>query len=195
MLRQKLQYFGHLMWRTDLLEKTLMLEKIEGGWEGDNRGWDGWMTSLTQWRWVWVNSRSWWWTGKPGMLQSMGSQRVRHDWATELNWIFHCLHESSCFIHSPAEGHLYCFQVVAIMNEAAISIHVQGFVWHKFSTHLSKYQGVWLLDHMVRVCLVLLAAPQVAVLLGVPASNEWGCLLLCILVNIWCCQWPVFWPR
>ena len=54
--------------------------------KGDNRGWDGWMTSLTQWTWVWVNSGSWWWTGRPGMLRFMGSQRVKHDWATELNW-------------------------------------------------------------------------------------------------------------
>ena len=52
---------------------------------GDNRGWDGWMTSPTQWTWVWLNSWSWWWTGRPGMLQSTGSQRVGHDWATELN--------------------------------------------------------------------------------------------------------------
>ena len=49
-------------------------------------GWDGWMVSLTQWTWVWVSSKRWWWTGKPGVLQSMGSQRVRHDWVTELNW-------------------------------------------------------------------------------------------------------------
>ena len=56
------------------------------GAEGDARGWDGWMASPTQWTWVWVNSRSWWWTGRPGMLQFMGSQRVGHDWATELNW-------------------------------------------------------------------------------------------------------------
>ena len=54
--------------------------------EGDDRGWDGWMASLTQWMWVWVNSGSWWWTGRPGVLRFMGSQRVRHDWATELNW-------------------------------------------------------------------------------------------------------------
>ena len=54
--------------------------------EGDDRGWHVWMASLTQWTWVWVNSRSWWWTGRPGMLPFMGSQRVRHDWATELNW-------------------------------------------------------------------------------------------------------------
>ena len=55
------------------------------GWE-DDRGWDGWMASLTQWTWVWVNSGSLWWTGRPGVLQFMGSQRVGHDWATELNW-------------------------------------------------------------------------------------------------------------
>ena len=54
--------------------------------EGDNRGWDGWMASVTRWTWVWVNSRSWWRTGRPGVLWFMGSQRVRHDWVTELNW-------------------------------------------------------------------------------------------------------------
>ena len=61
-------------------------ERLKVGEEGDDRGWDGWMASLTQWTWVWVNSGSWWWTGRPGMLQFMGSQKVRHDWATELNW-------------------------------------------------------------------------------------------------------------
>ena len=61
-------------------------EGLGAGGEGDNRGCDGWMASLTRWTWVWVNSRGWWWTGRPGMLRFMGSQRVRHDWATELNW-------------------------------------------------------------------------------------------------------------
>ena len=61
-------------------------ERLKAEGEGDNRGWAGWMTSPTQWTWVWVNSRSWWWTGKPGVLQSMGSQTAGHDWATELNW-------------------------------------------------------------------------------------------------------------
>ena len=71
MLKLKLQYFGHLWcWC----------------WEGNDRGWDGWMASPTQWTWVWVNSGSWWWTGRPGVLWFMGSQRVEHDWATELNW-------------------------------------------------------------------------------------------------------------
>ena len=61
-------------------------ERLKAGAEGDNRGWDGWMASLTWWMWIWVNSRSWWWTGRPGVLRFMGSQRVGHDWATELNW-------------------------------------------------------------------------------------------------------------
>ena len=60
-------------------------EGLGAGGEGDDRGWDGWMASLAQWTWVWVNSGSWWWTGRPGVLQFMGSQRVGHDWATELN--------------------------------------------------------------------------------------------------------------
>ena len=81
MLKLKLQYFGHLMQRAESFEKTLMLGKIEG----DDRGCDGWMASPTQWRWVWVNSGSWWWTGKPDVLQSMGlqSQTLLSDW-TEL---------------------------------------------------------------------------------------------------------------
>ena len=56
--------------------------------EGDDRGWDGWKASLTQWTWVWVNSGSWWWTGRPGVRQYMGSQKVGHDWATKLNWMY-----------------------------------------------------------------------------------------------------------
>ena len=86
MLKLKLQYFGHLMRRVDSLEKTLMLGGIGAGGEGDDRGWDGWMESSTRWTWVWVNSGSWWWTGRPGVLRFMGLQRVRHNWATELNW-------------------------------------------------------------------------------------------------------------
>ena len=61
-------------------------EGLGAGGEGDDRGWDGWMASLTRWTWVSVNSGSWWWTGRPGMLRFMGLQRVGHDWVTELNW-------------------------------------------------------------------------------------------------------------
>ena len=85
-LMLKLQSFGYLMQRTDSLEKTLMLGKIE---VRRRRGWQRmkWMASPTQWTWVWVSSGSWWWTGKPGMLQSIGLWRVGHDWVTELNWL------------------------------------------------------------------------------------------------------------
>ena len=61
-------------------------ERLGAGGEGDDPGWDGWMASPTRWTWVWVNSGSWWWTGRPGVLRLRGSQRVGHDWATELNW-------------------------------------------------------------------------------------------------------------
>ena len=84
-LMLKLHYFGHLMLRANLLEKASCWERLKKGRE-DNRQWDGWMASLTQWTWVCKLSGSWWWTGRPGMLQSMGLQRVRHDWVTELNW-------------------------------------------------------------------------------------------------------------
>ena len=86
MLKLKLQYFGHLMRRADSFEKTLMLGKIEGRRRrGQERmRWlDGITDSMTR---FWVDSGSWWWTGRPGVLQFMESQRVRHDWATELNW-------------------------------------------------------------------------------------------------------------
>ena len=78
-LKVKLQIFGRLMWRTDSLEKTLMgcWERLKSGRERDDRGWNGWMGSPTQWTWVWANS------GKPGVLQSMGSQRVKHEWVSE----------------------------------------------------------------------------------------------------------------
>ena len=69
-----------------LIGKDLCWERLGAGGEGEDRGWDGWIASLTRWTWIWVNSGSWWWTGRPGVLQFMGSQRVRHDWATELNW-------------------------------------------------------------------------------------------------------------
>jgi len=84
MLKLRLQYFGHLMWRVDSLEKTLMLGGMGVGGEGDNRGWDGWMASLTRWTWVSVNSGGWWWTERPGVLRFMGLQRVGHDWVTDL---------------------------------------------------------------------------------------------------------------
>ena len=68
------------------LKRPWCWERLRAGGEGDDGGWDGWMASLTQWMWVWVNSGSWWWTGRPDVLRFMRSQRVGHHWATELNW-------------------------------------------------------------------------------------------------------------
>ena len=85
MLKLKLQYFGHLTWRTDSLEKTLILGKIEDRSRGQQRM--TWLDAITDW-WVWASSRSWWWTGKPGLLQFMRLQRIGHIWVTELNWFW-----------------------------------------------------------------------------------------------------------
>ena len=72
------------------LKRPWCWERSKVGGEGDDRGWDGWMASLTWWTWVWVDSGSWGWTGRPGVLKSMGSQRFGHDWVTELNWYHIC---------------------------------------------------------------------------------------------------------
>ena len=89
-----LQRVGH-NWVTELIWSELnechwkspwCWERLKVGGEGEDSRWDGWMASLTQWTWVWASSGSWWWTGRPGVLQSMGLRRIRHNWATELKW-------------------------------------------------------------------------------------------------------------
>ena len=98
MLQLKLQYFGHLM-----------RGRLKAGGEGDDRGWDGWVASPTWWAWVWVNSGSWWWTGRPGVLRFMGSQRVGHAWVTKLDWtglnwkweLWFCVSDLSWSLKSP----------------------------------------------------------------------------------------------
>ena len=84
MLKLKLQYFGTSCEELTHWKRLWCWEGLEAGGEGDARGCDGWMASLTWWTWVWVNSGNWWWTGRPGVLRFMGSQRVGHNWATEL---------------------------------------------------------------------------------------------------------------
>ena len=95
MLKLKLQYFATWCEELTRWKRPWCWERLKVQGEGDDRGWDGWMASLTQWTCVWAGSRTWWWTGKPGMLQSMGSQRVRHDWPTELNWTFNIFSSST----------------------------------------------------------------------------------------------------
>ena len=81
------QSWTRLKW----LSSSSSWERFMVGGEGNDRGWDGWMASLTWWTRVWTSSKNLWWTGKPGMLQSMGLQRVEHDWVTEVNWSLVCL--------------------------------------------------------------------------------------------------------
>ena len=106
MLKLKLQYFGHLCEELTHLKRPWRWERLKVGGEGDVRGWDGWMTLPTRWTWVWVNAGSWWWTGRPGMLQSMGLQTVGHDWVTELNWT-ECK-PSTCHTSLTCPNFLYC---------------------------------------------------------------------------------------
>ena len=85
-----------ILWPSDVKSRLIRKDPNAGkDWrqeeKGNDRGWDGWMASPTQWTWVWASSGSWWWTGKPGMMQPMGSQRVRHEWVTELNWYLYYL--------------------------------------------------------------------------------------------------------
>ena len=93
--------------------------RLKAGGEGDDRGWDGWMASLTQWIWVLVSSGSWWWTGRPGVLQSMGSQTAGHEWATELNWW-------QGYILSPCLSNFYAEYIMrsAGLNESHAGIKI-----------------------------------------------------------------------
>ena len=126
MLNLKLQYFGHLMQRANSLEKTLMLEKTEGRRRGQ-RGWDGWMSLPNQCTWVLASSGRWWRTGKPGMLQSIGTQRIEHDWVTEKQQ-----QHPIFFIHCSINGRLSFFHVLAIVKRALMNIGVHMCFWTRF---------------------------------------------------------------
>ena len=122
MLKLKLQYFGHLKWRMTHLKRPWCWERLKVGGEGEGKGWDGWMASLTQWTRVWVSSRSWWWTGGTGALQFMQSQSVGHDWATELNccyypvvhpiffWLYCLLFPLNCLSCTPSKSVQFSLQ-------------------------------------------------------------------------------------
>ena len=86
MLILKLQYIGHLMWKNDYWKRSWCWERLKTVGEGNDRGWDDWMESLTWWMWAWASFGSWWWTGKHGVLLSMGSEKVRHNWVPQLTW-------------------------------------------------------------------------------------------------------------
>ena len=136
------------MWRTDSLEKTLLLGKIEGRRREDDRGWDGWMESPTRWTWVSPSSRIWWRTAIPGVLQSTGLQRVRHDWETELNWTYHIAnticngHLSPARLGLPMAPTYIPNQVCTHAQKSVPSIH-KAFseFWLQGDLHFSRHKG------------------------------------------------------
>ena len=123
MLKLKRQYFSHLIHRVDSLEKTLMLGKIEGRRRRQQWRWDSWMASPTQWTWVWLDSGSWWWTGRPGVLWFMELQRVGHDWVTELNWTQQRM--SLWEPQSPTEGDSSPSFAISFMRESESKVNTR----------------------------------------------------------------------
>ena len=126
-------------------------EGLGAGGEGDDRGWDGWMASLTWWTWVWVNSGSWWWTGRPDVLRVMGSQRVGHDWATDLIWydlmttdlttvFFKCLHTVHLYPRTTESFGKHCI-TASLASEALSLAHNSNSSEHDFqASHISTSQ-------------------------------------------------------
>ena len=123
-------------WSEELthLKRPWCWEGLGTGGEGDNRGWDGWMASLTRWTWVWVYSGSCWWTGRPGMLQFMGSQRVRHDWVTEMNSTDFCSGVLICYINTHIKGIKFlwkkCPRYIFLLVLYIIVPPQQGIYWN-----------------------------------------------------------------
>ena len=116
------------------LKRPWCWERSKAGGEGDDGGWDGWMALPTQWTWVWVDSGSWWWIGQPGVLQSMESQRIRHDWATELNWWI-----IICFIFKSLSFEGVCYAAITDTREVT---------WAStFSAVMILYTLLWIEPH------------------------------------------------
>ena len=112
-------------------------ERLKAGGEVDDRGWDGWMASPTWWTWVWVGSRNWWWTGKPGVLQSMGSQRIRHDWVIELNSVNISNRNSGSTY--PILFFFFFFNPILFNNN---KWNTFSLIWQR-ETHLSTFSWIW----------------------------------------------------
>ena len=168
MLKLKLQYFGHLMRTVDSLEKTDAGRDWGQEEKGMTEGWDGWMASLTRWTWVWVNSGSWWWTGRPGVLWFMGSQRVGHNWATDLiSWEISSESSVTCL----ANGSLLSMHLVCISCPTTV---VVGLLL-KFLKSLSSYWNnslktdflsLWLVINWIEMFVTWIQAPRVSTFFG-----------------------------
>ena len=116
-------------------------EGLGAGGEGGDRGWDGWMASLTRWTWVWVNWGSWWWTGRPGVLRFMGSQRVGHDWVTELNWTDDFL---TSFTHYNLHTSIDKLREKSLIDDNPKGVDGKGFL---FGCHWSEDQRWFFVSH------------------------------------------------
>ena len=136
------------MWRADSLEKALMLGKIEGKRRWDDRGWNGWMASSTQWTWVWVDSGSWWWTGRPGVLRFMGSKES--DTTEQLNWT-----QSKSLAQSEAEADIFLVFLCFFNDPADVGNSISGSsafsksslnIW-KFMVHVLLKPGLENFEH------------------------------------------------
>ena len=138
------KYFGHRCEELTHWKRPRCWERLKAGGEGDDRGWDGWMASPTQWTWVWVNSGSWWWTGRPGVLQSMGSQRVGHDWTTE-RWRRH----GWVSMDEEAEHRGFFRQrnyPVRFYNDGYMIIHLsKPTEWTTWRVNLTLNNGLWVI--------------------------------------------------
>ena len=149
MLKLKLQYFGHLMQRVDSLEKTLMLGGIGDRRRKGRQRMRCWMASLTRWTWVWVNSGSWWWTGRPGVLRFKGSQRVGHDWATDLIWFIVCLFLGKKYLFRSSAhclvGLLFCCWVVQVLCLLWILTCYQIYMAFKYFSPFINYLFILLI--------------------------------------------------
>ena len=168
MLKLKFQYLGHLIWRADSLEKTLMLQRLKAGGEGKDRGWDSWIALPTQWTWVWANSRRWRWTGKLGVLQSMGLQRVGHDLVTEQHGKGIQALESN---ELPLASHCGQFAAISFSTQKKKIERMQ--VCWEVRTHDNVWHtvGVQLLPHLVLSELCNANAPWQIILPGLTWKN------------------------
>ena len=141
MLKLQLQYFGHLVQRTDSLEDWCW-ERLKARGKGEDRGWDGWMASLTLWTWVWVSSGSLWWTRRPGVLQSMGLQKVGHNWS-DLAAAFHFRWPNYwSFSFSISPFHEYS-GLISFRIDWLDLLAVQGTLKSLFQLHSSKASILW----------------------------------------------------
>ena len=152
-----------------------------GAGEGDVREWNDWMASLTRWTWVWVNCRSWWWTGRPGMLWFMVSQRVRHNWAAELNWT-ELIYTMFCLaiqlwtvVHSSYSS---CFHILVIINNAALNMEMQiTFLdcWFISFECILRREVAWPYDHSIFIVLKhLYTVFLLSLLIYIPNNSVWG---------------------